>query len=119
MPYTYDRTAASKFEVYDALMAVHRKAMQVEGAGVSAVLAKINKTAKPFGYELDMGRSYIGFRTGRSDMDSPEGEIWFKPLPSRKTWASEAEMREWVTSTLDLWSISAKGDGQYVAYLGG
>lgn len=66
-----------------------------------------------------MGRSYIGFRTGRSDPDSPEGELFFVPLPSRDTWASEDEMRKFLTDTFDLYGVRGLGDGKFRVSLGG
>jgi len=119
VPYTYERTAAATLDVHSALMDVHRKAMTIEQTGVTAILAKISKAAKPFKYELDPTRSYIGFRTGRSDPDSAEGELHFKPLPTRDTWASTEEFQKWCQETLDLWGARAKGDGQFVVYVGG
>lgn len=119
MSYTYERTAADRLDVHAALMSVHRKAMTIEQAGVAAVLAKIGKAAKAFKYELDMSRSYIGFRTGRSDPDSAEGELFFKPLPTRQTWASTDEFKSWCEQTLDLWGARDKGDGQFIVYIGG
>lgn len=113
MTYSYDRTAAAKSDVWADLMAVHRKAMELESKGVLAVLAKVNRATKPFGYALDMNMSDIGFRVRGSDPDSPEGEILFVPLPSRDTYASLDEMKKFVEETFDLYGVRGVGDGKF------
>lgn len=119
MTYSYDRTAAAKYDVWADLMAVHRKAKEIEWKGVSAVLTKVSRAAKAFGYALDPSSSYITFRVGRSDQDSPEGDLIFVPLPSRDTWASEDEMRKFLADTFDLYGVRGLGDGKFRVSLGG
>lgn len=118
MPYTYDRTAAAKSNIWADLMAIHRKAMELESKGVLAILAKVHRATKAFGYALDINMSNIRFRVRGSDPDSPEGELIFVPLPSRERWASEDEMGKFLTETFDLYGVRGLGDGKFRVSLG-
>jgi len=120
MVYTYNRTASAKYDLYGNIMDVHRKAEELKWKGVQAVLAKMSRAAKPFGYTLDLNHSYVDFRIGRSDSDRAEGELLFIPLPSRSTWASEEEMEKFLQTTYDLYSfVRPMGEGKFRVPFGG